>query len=175
MNTISMTKPMYADLRKHLRGNIEQAAFLLVDAFAEDTLTARDMRLIADHEFDIQTSFHIALGDAPRADLIRWAWEQDGCLVEVHSHGDKGPACFSASDLHGFQQWVPHLWWRLGGRPYAAVVTAGDTFDGLVWRESADVPAQLDRITFGEGEAFGSTGLTLAGVYGDRSGAGGVA
>jgi hypothetical protein len=31
---------------------------------------------------------------------------------------------------------VPHLWWRLGGRPYAALVFGAETFDGLAWNHS---------------------------------------
>src|SRR5713226_2555398 len=98
MNTLSMSGSLYNDLREHLRGDVEQAAFLLVDPPSEDgTIEARNLRLIAPDEFDIQTSVHISLGDTARAELIRRAWETDCCVVEAHSHGEKGRARFSPS------------------------------------------------------------------------------
>ena len=56
---------------------------------------------------------------------------------------------------------VPHLWWRLRGRPYGAVVVDGDTFDGLAWVVSADRPEHVVGIEFDGGGFLPATGLTL--------------
>lgn len=69
-----------------------------------------------------------------RAGLITRAHELSAGLVELHSHPNQRGACFSWSDLHGFDDFVPHVMWRLGGRPYVAVVMAVDSLDGVVWR-----------------------------------------
>jgi hypothetical protein len=152
----------YELLRGHLRGKIEQAAFLLADFDQEHGLfRVRELRLVPADGFDIQTSFHISLSDETRADLIKWAWDNDASLVELHSHGDRPPAYFSASDIHGFAEWVPHLFWRLTGRPYAAVVTAGETFDGLAWIDGPNHPVQLDRLLLDDGRSISATRLTL--------------
>ena len=68
---------------------------------------------------------------------------------------------FSPSDLWGFQAWVPHLFWRLRGRPYAALVTAGDTFDALAWVDSAEQPEQVDQIELDDGSVLVATTRTL--------------
>lgn len=141
MSALLIPAGLYAELQSHLRGRIEQAAFMLADRRSGDgAFQVRELRRVQSEGFDVQTSFHISLRDPTRAELIKWAWDSGACLVEAHSHGDRGLARFSPSDLAGFDEWVPHLWWRLQGRPYAAIVTAGETFDGFAWIEAADRP-----------------------------------
>jgi hypothetical protein len=76
----------------------------------------------------------------------------------VHSHVD-GIASFSASDVWGFHEWVPHVRWRLRGRSYAAIVTAGDTFDALAWIER-EGPEQVARLEVDDNVYF-ATARTL--------------
>jgi hypothetical protein len=77
---------------------------------------------------------HAELDDAHRAEIIQWASRSKGCLIEAHSHGSiLLPARMSRFDLAQLEEWVPHVRWRLGGRPYAALVTASKDLDGLAW------------------------------------------
>ena len=69
-------------------------------------------------------------------------------------------------DLTG--DWVPHLFWRLRRRPYAALVTAGDTFDALAWVEAADLPEQTERIELDDGGVLVATACTLAALGDDK-------
>lgn len=55
---------------------------------------------------------------------------------------------------------MPHVRWRLHGRPYASIVTAGDTFDALAWVEDAARPEQVERLEV-DGEVHLATALTL--------------
>lgn len=96
-----------------------------------------------------------------KTEVIKWAWNAGASLVEAHSHSDLGRAKFSSSDLWGFREWVPHLFWRLRARPYAALVTAGDTFDALAWIEAADNPEQVERIEVDDEAVLMATGRTL--------------
>jgi hypothetical protein len=142
--------------------DVEQAAFLLTEQpTADGTIEVRDLRLITADDFEIQSAFHISLADNKRGELIRWAWETGGCLVEAHSHLGATPACFSASDLGGFADWVPHMWWRLRARPYGALVFANGSFDGLVWRRSPELPEQLEELLIDDGRALEPTRRTL--------------
>lgn len=163
MPSLVIRERAWAELRRHLRGRVEQAAFLTADYHADTrAFHVRDIRVVDATSFDIQTSYHISLADKTRAELIRWAWDENASLVEVHSHTGGYPAAFSASDLSGFAEWVPHLWWRLASRPYLAIVTAGTTFDGLAWIADPREPEQLGHIALAGGRTLEATGLTLA-------------
>jgi hypothetical protein len=92
-----------------------------------------------------RSKLHVELADEVRPRVIKAAWDTDHCLIEAHSHGDWGGAEFSASDLYGFQDWVKHVRWRLGGRPYVALVRAGEAWDALAWVDG-DNPTTIDVI-----------------------------
>jgi hypothetical protein len=162
MSAIVVERALYTTVREHLRGRIEQVGFFLAD-FEDDlgSLTLHEWRPMPPEAFEYQGAFHVALRDEIRPEVIKWAWDARRCLVEVHSHGDEGVAQFSASDVWGLEEWVPHVRWRLRGLPYAAIVTAGDTFDALAWIGDAAEPSQVERIEV-DGDACRATGRTLA-------------
>jgi len=138
---------LYDSFRRHLTAKAEQAGFFLADYdTATRSLTLRTWRPVPAEGFEGQNDFHLTLRDDVRADVIKWAWDNDACLVEAHSHRADRPACFSPSDIWGLDEWVTHLWWRLRGRPYAAIVTAGDTFDALAWIDGPDTPEQVQHL-----------------------------
>ena len=114
-------------------------------------------------DFVIQTSFHIELTDAVRARVIKRAHDLGATLVEMHSHLGKWPAQFSLSDIAGFHEWVPHVRWRLKGKPYAALVVTRKGFDGLAWIESED-PVVAKLLIDGAVEC--ATGLSRKETYG---------
>jgi hypothetical protein len=84
------------------------------------------------------SAWHFELTDKTRAYVIKRAHDSDGCLIEGHSHDDPDPPALSASDLFGFREFVPHVWWRLHGRPYTALVVSQGGLDGFVWRRGPD-------------------------------------
>lgn len=146
MTDVQLPAKLWGKARKHLRGHFEQVGFFLADYDAlAHRFIVRDWRSLPEEAFEIQTSYHVTLKDELRPDLINWAFEAGASLIEAHSHGDKGVARFSPSDLFGFQDWVPHVRWRLRGRPYAAIVTAGESFDALAWLDGGE-PVQVDQI-----------------------------
>jgi hypothetical protein len=96
--------------------------------------------------------------------MIQWATREQLSLVEIHSHGGQYTAAFSASDRWGFDEWVPHLWWRLQRTPYAALVVSDDgTFDGWAWIDDPRSPQQIDELVV-EGVAQRATGETFADI-----------
>lgn len=162
MAAIAISRALYDDLRLHLRGHVEQVGFFLADFDAETkTFVLREWRAIPPEGFEYQGAYHITLTDEMKTEVIQWAWDADACLVEAHSHKNSGPAKFSPSDFWGFRDWVPHLFWRLRRRPYAALVIAGESFDALAWIDSADEPEQAEHIELDDGTVFRATARTL--------------
>lgn len=147
---IVASSELYDSLRAHLTGRVEQVGFFLADY--DPALRMFNLRAwwpMSPEAFEIQSAYHVTLRDEIRPEIIKWAWDAGACLVEAHSHGDEGPACFSPSDLSGFDEWVPHVRWRLRGRPYGAIVTAGETFDALAWIDHPESPEQVEQLQVG--------------------------
>lgn len=149
----------FEQLSRHLSGDVEQVAFLFTEPYANDhRLRVRALQLIPAEGFRHQGSYHVELADEIRPELIKRAWDENACLIEAHSHLD-GPAGFSSSDLAGFEEWVPHLRWRLRGRPYAALVFAPDDFDALLWDSDGD-PVSIEGLQIGGGATLVPTNYT---------------
>lgn len=149
-----------------LQDDAEQAVFLYADVQAsrrgDVSFSVRAMDMVPPDGFDIQSGFHLALTDDALGAVIKRAWDSGRSIIEVHSHPWPGPpASFSPSDLWGLRQLVPHVWWRLQGRPYAALVFGTDSFDAMVWSRDAADPEPLALLDTGVGRRR-PTGLTLA-------------
>jgi hypothetical protein len=128
----------------------EHVGFFLADWHSDTRrFVVRDARRLAPEEYETLTDFHVALVDHVRPSLIHWAWTEGASLIELHSHGPRGVARFSPTDLDGFEEWVPHLWWRLRARPYAALVATGVDLDGLAWISSPTEPERIVRVVLG--------------------------
>lgn len=146
--------------RSHLDGRAEEIGFFLADwTSSERCFVVRTWRPIHDERVTVGGQLHVSLSDETRAVVIKWAAAEDACLIEAHSHGPWGPAAFSAFDLRGLEEWVPHLRWRLHGRPYAAMVTTTDDFDALAWIDNPRVAEQVTGVS--EDVFLPATGATL--------------
>lgn len=124
----------------------EQAAFLLCATMLKGerrTFEAVEMDLMRGRDFRFQGIAHLELADAARVRIIKRAHALGLSLVELHSHRWAEHAAFSPSDRMGLQDTVPHMYWRLKNRPYAAVVVGPTSFDALVWWDQPQVPSAL--------------------------------
>ena len=167
-----ISRELYRDLGSHLSSRAEQVGFFLADVQpGEQTFVLREWRPVPQEGLEHQSDVRVALSDEMRAEVIKWAWDSGLSLVEAHSHGRWAPAEFSRSDLWGFDEWVPHLWWRLQGRPYAALVTADETFDAIAWVVEPRTPEQVDALVVGGKEKVMATGRTLTGDGADETAA----
>lgn len=143
-NIISIPADDWAMLQAHLLGSsVEEAAVVFARAVpSSDGVTFFHLRThcFGPSDFEFQSAYHIELSDEARGWMIKSAWEERAAIIEFHSHVDgKYPAEFSPSDLTGLKEFVPHVWWRLRGQPYAAVVVAPGSFDSLVWSADPNV------------------------------------
>jgi hypothetical protein len=109
------------------------------------------LEVMVEADIASQSKLHVELADDVRPRVIKTAWDTDRCLIEAHSHGDEGYAKFSPSDLRGFNEWVAHVRWRLRGRPYVALVKAGESWDALAWIDK-ETPLRLDAIEVTRGD-----------------------
>lgn len=143
----------------------EQAAFLFcktVQAIDGLNFEAVDHALLAPSDFAAQHEDYIELTDETRISLIKRAFLSDTALVELHSHLGPWPTAFSLSDRMGLRDTVPHMRWRLKGRPYLAIVVAPSGFDALVWSENSDIPEPLAGIDV-DGTLMSPTNNSLEG------------
>lgn len=154
-------------LRRHLlrTPRCEQGAFLFcrhsVSSGADHVFACEDWSPLKRADYEVQAGDYLELTDAARGRLIKQAHDRGLCLVESHSHPGPYPAAFSYSDLTGLDEFVPHVRWRLRGRPYAALVFAQSGFDGLAWTDAGALPQQIIAIET-EKARLAATGLTLA-------------
>ena len=138
----------------------EQAAFVFARYSADDsTFHFVEWLPVPPDGFAIQLPYYFELTDTTRASTIKRAHDLGTSVVEFHSHTGSWPAQFSPSDWSGFEEVVPHIWWRLKGRPYAAVVVAREGFDGFAWLENAKTPSRLGGIDV-EGQRLRPTRLS---------------
>lgn len=164
---IQMQAELFGRVCRHLlpAGSLcEEAAFLFTkprltsDGYVLDVIEGQ---IIPPDGFANRSRFYLELTDATRATVIKRAHDLGTGLIECHSHPAQRGACFSWSDLHGFDEFVPHVMWRLKGQPYAAIVMAQDSFDGVIWL-AADVGHEpLDEIVTGQ-RVMRATGLSHA-------------
>lgn len=152
---IQLPQDIYDGLLRHLLRDVhanEEAAFVFVrpSPDAPHVLDFVDWYPVPPEGFAVQLPYHFELTDEARAGMIKRAHELSASVVEFHSHTGNWPAQFSPSDWSGFEEIVPHMWWRLKGRPYAAVVVSHRDFDGFAWRVDAHTPERLTGILVGD-------------------------
>jgi hypothetical protein len=135
---------------EELHDATEQVGFFLADFVeADGAFRILDWRLVGAHEEFDEAGFHVTLGGEVQTEVIQWAFSTGRCLIEAHSHGPRWPAEFSRTDVLGLDEWVPHVRWRLRGRPYGALVVGGTDFDGLAWVDTSTDPVQVSRLVAG--------------------------
>jgi hypothetical protein len=133
----------------------EQAAFLFATERATEdkhVLSVIGLRLIDADELAFHSSYHLELKEKTWSTVIKEAHQRKAALIEVHSHLGDEPAEFSASDLYGLTSTVPHVAWRLKGRPFAALVVTRNDFDALVWPSGESAPDALSALRAGRQE-----------------------
>ena len=151
---------LWAHLLESARGT-EEVAFLFArfDGANGGAFRVMEWYAVPPDGFAFCSAWHFELSDETRAYAIKRAHDLGASLIEVHSHDDPDPPAFSPSDLYGFSEFVPHVWWRLKARPYSAVVVSPGGLDGFVWRNGADVPERLEGVE-ADGKLFGASQLS---------------
>lgn len=132
---------------------VESAGFLFVKqrpAEAAQTFEAIEWFPVTSDGFIELSEYHFELAPRTRAQVIKRAHDLGASIVEFHSHRGHWPAEFSPTDLIGLQEFVPHVWWRLKGKPYLAIVLSPNGFDGLAWVTDPVSAQYIDGIVVAE-------------------------
>jgi hypothetical protein len=140
----------------------EEAAFVFARASSRNSshvFEHIDWFRVPREGFALHSAFHFELAEEQQAAIIKRAHDLGASIVEFHTHRGKWPAQFSASDWYGLEEFVPHVWWRLKGRPYAALVVTATGFDGLAWIESSAAPIRVAEL-FADDRVMTPTGLS---------------
>jgi hypothetical protein len=162
---------IFAGAERHLHSRAEQVGFFLADwDGGHHAFRVRAWRAVGSEGIALQTDAHVSLDEHAQTEIIKWAWDNNGSLIELHSHGRRGQARFSPSDLWGFTDWVPHLWWRLRGRPYGAIVVAGSWMDALAWISGPHEFEQIRSIEVEGQKCLRPTGETIESMKRRRQG-----
>jgi hypothetical protein len=170
MVAIEIGAAAFGRMRSDLRSEVEQAGFFLADYESpRHTFVLGEWLPVPTEGFEIQTGYHISLTDETQTAIFRRAAAADQTLVEVHSHLGAGRAEFSPSDIFGFSEWVPQVRWRVGRRPYAAMVWDESSFDALAWIELGGEADQVTELIVTGPESLTPTALTLPGLHAEGS------
>ena len=151
MTVVSVPERIYRSVRRHLLPwwhRAEEAAFLYAVP-TEDAFECLEWFPVPASGFASRSAYHLELNEETQAKTIKRAHDLGASIVEMHSHLGRVHARFSPSDLAGFQDFVPHVLWRLKHRPYLAVVMTGTGFDGFAWKRGPDAPERLHGIKVG--------------------------
>ena len=159
---LDLSKDYYTALWRHLQSSqVEEAAFAYAQPMSDRAGLFRvvDWQPVPAEGFVYQTEIGFEITDEMRGLVIKRAHDLDASLVEFHSHKVKWPAEFSPSDLYGFTEFVPHVWWRLKSKPYFSVVVSSTDFDAFGWITDPKTPQYLDALAVA-GEIYTPTKLS---------------
>ena len=108
MIQITVDPALWEAARQHLDERAEQVGFFLADwSPAERQFRIRRWQPVLDGAADVHGQLHVSLPDETRSAIIKWAWAEQACLIEAHSHGRWGPAAFSVYDQQEPRSGVP--------------------------------------------------------------------
>jgi len=166
---VRIKKTDYRRIINHLfETKVERAVFLYanINRFDGANFAVEGYHIVPPDGYVRQSPYYVELTDDEWAYLIKNAWDRRAALVEIHSHPHaRTPVSFTPSDLAGFVGVVPHVRWRLRGKPYLAFVVAPQSFDALAWIENSHRPEPVEGILIGD-QIHRPTGLTMARLRG---------
>lgn len=164
MVIIRLSKHDFKKIIRHLNKKTEQVAFLFFSRTNDGEqaiFNVVDYYLVPRCELIHESPYHAEVSEEAQAKVIKMAWDRKLALGEIHSHtGSSEGTTFSPSDLHGFDDFVPHVWWRLKGRPYLALVFGRSDFDALAWISNPGDPVGIGLVVVGN-EEYRPTGITI--------------
>jgi hypothetical protein len=154
MNIIEIPPKIHAVVARHFFQNeLEQGAFL----FARDDSDAGGLKLVAEDYYLVppsgwehQGDIYLQMRDTERGKIMQMARAKGACAIDCHSHPHADTdVWFSPSDVHGIGEFAPYARWKLGGRPFAAIVWGERSVDAIAWRGDFKQALAVDEIRIG--------------------------
>jgi len=151
ITTISIPKNIAGKLRRHLfKSELEQGAFLFArvtkDAGKLDVI-AEQVYLIPPEGWQVQLDVYLEMKDTERSKIMKMARDRDLAVVDCHSHPGSGDdVSFSPSDKAGITDFAEYTKWKLGGKPYVAMVWAESSLDAVIWDGDFTKAGRVDKV-----------------------------
>ena len=138
---ISIPSSIVETLRRHFFQNeVEQGAFLFAEAKRENgklNLVVADYYLVPASGWEVQAEVYLQMRDSERAKIMKLAREKNLCAIDCHSHPRvSDDVWFSPSDVAGITEFAQYAKWKLGGKPFAAMVWGEESVDAVLWQEA---------------------------------------
>lgn len=151
MTKVIIPPEIYEKLKAHLFSrDFEQVAFMYLRSDGDD-LIVEDYFCVPPSELVYESEYHAEISADAQAMAIKSAWDKKLHLGEIHTHPfSVEGTTFSYSDAAGFREFVPHVWWRLKGGPYVAMVFGQGDFDALVWKQDSETPEMVEHVQVGD-------------------------
>lgn len=142
-NSIIIPSEICSVLHRHFFQNeLEQGAFLFAEAKRSRgrlNLVVADYYLVPPHGWEVQAEIYLQMKDSERAKIMKLAREKDLCAIDCHSHPRASDdVWFSPSDIAGITEFAQYAKWKLGGKPFAAMVWGEESVDAVLWQEDFD-------------------------------------
>ena len=160
-----MPAATHAEILQHLfpKGDRREQGGFLFCSYDNKTqvFNVREWLPLTASDYASQERDYLELSDATRASLIKKGHDMGAALVEIHCHPGQQKVAFSLADWMGFKDFVPHIRWRLKGRPYAALVYGYQCIDGFAWIDEQKLPINVTGINTGRAFHF-TTGNSMS-------------
>jgi hypothetical protein len=148
---ILIPEELHKALMKHLfKGSKEQGAFLFATdstSSLEMNLKVEDIYLIPPEAWDAQESYYLELSEEEKVKVMIMARRRDCNLIECHSHRSPyGMAYFSPSDIHGLEEFISYVRWKLPRKKYGALVWTKSSVYGQVWDPNNPTPIPVGEV-----------------------------
>jgi len=167
MRTLRIAEATWDEVQTYLDHPSERVAFFAATPTDETNSADRDWTVVDvmfldDDDYSYQGWAGVELADHIRPQTLKWSTELNAALVEIHSHSaGRRATTFSTTDLRGLTEITPSLLWRLGGRPYGAIVVGGRAdHDSLAWIAKDARPVPIAELVIGT-TATRPTGMAL--------------
>ena len=142
MNTNIIIPSGIAEMLRHhfFQNELEQGAFLFAEpkrADGEFSLVVTDHYLVPSSCWEVQAEIYLQMKDAERAKIMKMARDKNLCTIDCHSHPHASDdVWFSPSDVAGITEFAQYAKWKLGAKPFAAMVWGERSVDAVLWQEA---------------------------------------
>lgn len=150
-NNIVIPSGITETLRRHFfQSEVEQGAFLFAEARSKNgelNLVVADYYLVPASGWEVQAEVYLQMKDSERAKIMKLAREKNLCAIDCHSHPHASDdVWFSPSDIAGITEFAQYAKWKLGGKPFAAMVWGEQSVDAILWQEEFSEAQRLAAI-----------------------------
>ena len=150
-NNIVISATTVVELRRHFfQSEVEQGAFLFARPELRDgglRMIVEDFYLVPPRGWEVQMEVYLQMRDSERAKIMKLARDKNLAAIDCHSHPHAGDdVWFSPSDVAGITDFAQYAKWKLGGKPFAAMVWGEGSVDAVIWQGDFTSAERVDSV-----------------------------